>query len=91
MRCCVQVLGVARLGVTVIATFVVCWSPWLTSLDSASQVQQTAQLPDMYSYDNGTSSSKSTVRPRHAASQVHLSQSRASCAAFTAQSDLQHC
>ncbi|WIA33433.1 hypothetical protein OEZ86_006565 [Tetradesmus obliquus] len=33
-----KVLGVARLGVTVIATFVVCWSPWLTSLDSASQV-----------------------------------------------------
>lgn len=33
-----QVLAVTKLGVTVIATFVVCWSPWLTSLESASQV-----------------------------------------------------
>jgi hypothetical protein len=37
--CCVlQVLGVAKLGLAVIATFVVCWSPWLYSLESASQV-----------------------------------------------------
>lgn len=36
--CTVQVLGVAKLGLAVIATFVVCWSPWLYSLDSASQV-----------------------------------------------------
>lgn len=35
-----QVLGVAKLGVTVIATFVVCWSPWLYSLDSAAQVRR---------------------------------------------------
>jgi hypothetical protein len=61
MRCCVQVLGVARLGVTVIATFVVCWSPWLTSLDSASQVQHTAQLPDMRRHCNDTSCSKRFV------------------------------
>lgn len=35
---CLQVLGVAKLGLAVIATFVVCWSPWLYSLDSATQV-----------------------------------------------------
>lgn len=34
-----QLLAVAKLGVTVIATFVVCWSPWLYSLESAGQVR----------------------------------------------------
>lgn len=38
--CNVQVVGVAKLGLAVVATFVVCWSPWLYSLDSAAQVWQ---------------------------------------------------
>ncbi|KAF8058079.1 dolichyl pyrophosphate Man9GlcNAc2 alpha-1 [Scenedesmus sp. PABB004] len=33
-----KVLAVARLGAAVVATFVVCWSPWLTSLEAAGQV-----------------------------------------------------
>jgi hypothetical protein len=39
-----QVLAVARLGVTVVATFVVCWSPWLHSLDAAGQVRVVRML-----------------------------------------------
>ncbi len=34
-----QVLGVAKLGVTVVATFAACWAPWLGSLEATLQVR----------------------------------------------------
>lgn len=33
-----QVQAIAKLGAAVIATFVVCWSPWLTSPEAALNV-----------------------------------------------------